>query len=418
MLLSAFVVGLALAAPSSDPELAPFAGWYELAPGRHALVTFGASGGLRLFDFERPSFDVLVARPDERWTWRRQAEGDEGELAFERDPAGAVTGFAWRAAGAEGRARRDESYGYAQEEVRFRSGEIELCAVLLAPRDLDRQPSARVPGAVLIQGSGDSDRDNVWAFTFAHHLAQSGIAVLLPDKRGCGRSQGDWKAVGFEELAQDALAGRERLAALARVDPERIGLVGLSQGGWIAPLAAQHDARVAWVVSVSGATTGLRTQVQHELANTVRRAGGEEAVTIARELMEMAFAYGESGTGWEDYLAGVEGAPPALAGALLCTRDDWRWEWYGRLLDFDPLPLWEALARPALILYGAEDEHDNVPVAESVARLERLRAAGRTNLEFRVYAESGHALEDPATGWVRRDALAELARWIRAAGTR
>src|SRR6185295_3946020 len=113
-----------------------------------------------------------------------------------------------------------------------------------------------------------------------------------------------------------------------------------------------------------------------------------------------------------EYQAGVEAAPPALAGAFMRTKDDWRWAWYARVLDFDPLPLWRELARPALVLYGAEDEHDNVPVIESVARIERLRAEGRANLEYRVYAQSGHALDDPATGWVRRDALDELARWI------
>ena len=55
------LLALVLAAfPSQRTAAAPPVGWYELAPGRHALVTFGASGGLRLFDFERPAFDVRV----------------------------------------------------------------------------------------------------------------------------------------------------------------------------------------------------------------------------------------------------------------------------------------------------------------------------------------------------------------------
>jgi pimeloyl-ACP methyl ester carboxylesterase len=168
-------------------------------------------------------------------------------------------------------------------------------------------------------------------------------------------------------------------------------------------------------VSVSGAAVTVREQVLHELANTVGAAGGPEAVDVARELMEMAFAYGTSGAGWDDYLAGVEAAPPALAGAFPTARDDWRWAWYARVLDFDPLPLWKALARPSLVVYGAEDEHDNVPVAESVAR---LRAAGRAGLEHRVYPGSGHALDDPEGTWIRRDFLDELARWITAVPAR
>jgi dipeptidyl aminopeptidase/acylaminoacyl peptidase len=82
------------------------------------------------------------------------------------------------------------------------------------------------------------------------------------------------------------------------------------------------------------------------------------------------------------------------------------------VIDFDPVPLWAELARPVLVVYGAEDERDNVPVAESVRCLEALRAGGREGLDVRVYAGSGHALGDPVTGWIRRDFLDELARWI------
>src|SRR5262245_64313683 len=111
---------LALARAPSDPERAPLAGWYELVLGHHALVTFGASGGLRLFDFERPSFDVL-APAAEGFTWRRQSPAGEGRLSFVRAEGG-VTGFDWSFADgtkgplSHGTARRDEKLGWAQEE--------------------------------------------------------------------------------------------------------------------------------------------------------------------------------------------------------------------------------------------------------------------------------------------------------------
>ena len=153
----------------------------------------------------------------------------------------------------------------------------------------------------------------------------------------------------------------------------------------------------------------------HEIACTARAKGDSEAVDVARELMTMALAYGTSGAGWDDYRAGVEAAPPALAGAFPTARDDWRWAWYARVVDFDPLPLWRAAKVPGLVVYGSEDEHDNVPVAESVAR---LRALGRADLECRVYAGSGHAIDDPQGSWIRRDFLDELARWITAVRAR
>jgi pimeloyl-ACP methyl ester carboxylesterase len=397
------VVLLALA----QSELDALVDWYELEGGRHVLVTFGPTGGLRVFDFETPSFDVLVEE-GERWRWKRQ-HGGEAELAFERDPTGHVLAFTWKAGDEAGRAARDASYGYAQSEERF--GSPELRALAMLPRSQGPHPAA-----VIVQGSGDSDRDNVWAFSIAHHLAMNGIAVLLPDKRGCGKSKGDWKTVGFEELAKDALAGVMQMKVVARVEdigPLHIGLVGLSQGGWIAPLAASRSESVKFVVSVSAAAVPVGTQVRHELEQTLRKGGAdEETLGIASELMDMAFAFGKTGQGWEDLLAGIEAAPPALAGAFPTERDDWRWAWYARVVDFDPVPLWGGIDAPCLLVYGEEDEHDNVPVAASVANLERLRAAGKENLDVRVYAGSGHALDDPNGSWIRRDFLEGLARWI------
>lgn len=390
-------------------ERAALLGWYALEPGRPVLLTLGADGGLRLFDFERPSFDVLIPVA-QGFDWRRQSPPAAGRLAFTR-VEGAVTGFEWSLPdGEHGTAPRDDALGWAQSELRFASEGPELCGLLMLPRDREG-PARKHPGVVMIHGSGDSDRDNVWAFSIAHHLARAGNAVLLPDKRGCGQSGGDWKAVGFEELAADARAAFDVLAARPEVDASRIGFVGLSQGGWIAPLAARGEPRAAYTASVSSAAVPLREQVLHELACSVRAGGNEEALAIAEELMGMAFAFARTGEGWEDYLAGVEAAPAALRGHFPTSRDDWRWSWNARVIDFDPVPLWKELAVPALVVYGAEDEHDNVPVQRSVAVLSAL---GRGNLLCRVYPGSGHALEDPEGRWIRRDFLDELARWIAA----
>jgi len=397
--------------PGRESRWDALVGWYELEPGRHALVTFGASGGLRLFDFETPSFDQLLPQQG-RFDWRRQHDPGPAVIEFQSDAAGKATGFTWSAGeAAKGVARRDPPFGYAQAEVRFQSGDAELCGLLMLPLDGERHP-----GVVIVQGSGDSDRDNVWAFSIANHLALAGSAVLLPDKRGSGQSQGDWKAVGFDALALDALAGIELLAARPEVDAARVGLVGLSQGGWVAPLAASRSSRVAFCAAVSAAAVPVREQVLHEFEQTVReQSRAPEEVDLALELMQMAFAYGESGSGWEDYLAGVEGAPSSLSGAFPTQRDDWRWSWYRRVLDFDALSAWRQLSVPCLIVYGAEDEHDNVPVAKSVARLESwIDESRRRDVTIRVYPGSGHALGDPATSWIRRDFLADLARWIAA----
>jgi pimeloyl-ACP methyl ester carboxylesterase len=171
---------------------------------------------------------------------------------------------------------------------------------------------------------------------------------------------------------------------------------------------------VAFCASVSAAAVSVREQVLHELEQTVRQGGADpETVSLALELMQMALAYGESGAGWEEYSAAIELAPARLAEAFPASPDDWRWAWYRRVLDFDPLPVCRKLSIPCLFVYGEKDEEDNLPVRESVRRLQSwIGESGRTDVLVRVFPESGHALEDPATGWIRQDFLGALSRWI------
>ena len=91
-------------------------------------------------------------------------------------------------------------------------------------------------------------------------LAEAGFAVLLPDKRGSGRSEGDWRDTSFNALAADARAAVDVLKRQPGIDPDRIGLLGISQGGWIGPLAAHGHSDVAFVINVSGAALTPREQ--------------------------------------------------------------------------------------------------------------------------------------------------------------
>ena len=72
---------------------------------------------------------------------------------------------------------------------------------------------------------------------FAEHLASHGIAALvIYDKRGVGKSIGNWMQSDFIDLADDAVAGITLLKQHKEIDPHRIGIYGHSQGGAIAPL--------------------------------------------------------------------------------------------------------------------------------------------------------------------------------------
>src|SRR5262249_33986915 len=140
-----------------------------------------------------------------------------------------------------------------EEAVRFVSGKNSLSGTLVLPEGSGLEGtrlegSKRGPAVVLFHGSGPQRRD---LFT-ARWVAAQGVAALAYDKRGVGESEGDFKAVPFMELCDDGLAAIEYLKSRKEIDAKRIGVWGLSQGGWLGPLAASRSSEIAFVIAVSG----------------------------------------------------------------------------------------------------------------------------------------------------------------------
>jgi hypothetical protein len=278
------------------------------------------------------------------------------------------------------------------EEVAFEAADgVPLAGLVYVP-----EKNGPFPAAVLIQGSGSSDRTNLWARTFAETLARAGVVTLLPDKRGSGASGGDWMGASFEVLARDALAGVERLREHPAVEDELVGLVGLSQGGFVAPLAASLG-EVAWVVDVSGAAVTLAEQIRHEMANTAREAGlSPEGVEAVLEIQRLAEQYVQSGT-WEPYAEALEAAADEpwaeIAAGFPDTPDSPIWDWIRLNAWYDPIPHWKSVDVPVLVVYGGADEEDNVPVDESVKRLKQaFDGSDIDDHTIRIFLDTGHAL--------------------------
>lgn len=91
------------------------------------------------------------------------------------------------------------------------------------------------------------------------------------------------------------------------------------------------------------------------------------------------------------------------------------WPRWQDVRDFDPIPLWETLPVPGLIIFGEDDEFDNVPVKESVRRLNAaIQRNPRANLTIKVFKGSGYDLRDPEAKRIRRDFLNLLTKWVNA----
>jgi uncharacterized protein len=230
--------------------------------------------------------------------------------------------------------------------------------------------------------------------------------VLIHDKRGTGASTGSWWAATFEDLADDAAAGIRTLQARPEIDPRRVGLHGMSQGGWIAPLAARRAPDVAFVIAESAPAM---TPVEHERLRVPYQLAADgfpqEAIAHAVSFMDQKFEVARTGQGWdalqsamargarEGWLSYVN-APPSL--------ENLRWNWE-HVLSYDPAPALEALSCPILVLYGGLDSI--VPARVHRQRMQAALERARTrDVTIKVFEQANHAFLHAVTGGRRENA--------------
>ena len=170
----------------------------------------------------------------------------EVEATFVRNENGKVTGLLWNQEGSDG-AKAARSRAYSEEEVVFQNGEVTLAGRLLVPSTAGPHPAV----VVISGGNGIPVNRNQGYQIVGDVFARRGIAALIYDKRGGGRSTGDWRTAGPEELAADALAAVHFLRGRGDIDPNQVGLWGISEGGWIGPLTASRCEEVAFLIVVS-----------------------------------------------------------------------------------------------------------------------------------------------------------------------
>ena len=154
---------------------------------------------------------------------------------------------------------------YLSEEVTFQNGEFALGGTLTIPKSNEK----RYPAALLISGSGSQNRDgNPGLFSFykliAEKLSTNGLAVLRHDDRGVGKSQMPKKPTTYRDLINDSKAAVEYLRGRKEIDPDRIILIGHSEGGITATIMASEDSRIAAVVLLAGATLSTIEQLLFE----------------------------------------------------------------------------------------------------------------------------------------------------------
>ena len=338
---------------------------------------------------------------------------DDRVVKIERD-GGRVTSIVARdEAGDVVRFTRLPLDPYTQDQVRWSNGDVKLVGTVMIPTGAGPHP-----GVVLIQGAGTSGRSNLWAWTFADGLAQRGIATLIPDKRGSDQSSGRWIESDFDDLAGDAAGSVEALRSFDAVDGSRTGIVGLSQGGWVAPLAVLRSG-AAFCASLVSSCTRPREQVRHELEQDFREAGlGEVDVRRMNEAIRRFGDYVAGGVEWAHYARFAdtlrEGATAALAESYLPADATLPIVGYWRgIQDYDFPGILAGLDVPRLLILGSLDQLDNTPVGASLRNLgDLIEADPEIDLDVRLYSRMGHVLGETETRWVSPRVLDDLASWI------
>ena len=248
------------------------------------------------------------------------------------------------------------SMDYAEVSFRNEKQGLNLAGMLFVP-----EGEGPFPAVVIIHGAGTSERDNTWYLTLANYLQRDGVLVLLPDKRGSVKSEGDWHTSSYEDLATDTVAALEFLKSQKMAPVSTIGIIGMSQGGQISPYVVHLSPDVDFLIDVVGTSLNNYDVLHYEETNNLREMG---------------------------FLPGVSDLIAYPSSWVL--RNFTQKVFWDAVGNFDALPYWEELTVPALVMYGSDDP--NVPAEASK---KRLMALNKENLDVRIYEGSEHALQDP-----------------------
>jgi pimeloyl-ACP methyl ester carboxylesterase len=280
------------------------------------------------------------------------------------------------------------------------------------------------PVVVLITDSGPQNRDGevlgIKPFRMiADHLTRAGIAVLRCDDRGVGGSTGSVPKSTTADFAEDVLAEVRYLEARPDIDKAHIGLLGYSEGGLVAPMAAVKSKSVAFIVLMSGpALTGERILLaQTELLAAAERIP-EEQVRANADLQRAIFAAVRSGTGWDAVTEAGEklamsaiarlpeaqrtmmGDPQAVARQQVAARvASVRSPGFKFFLDYDPAPTLAKVQVPVLALFGGKDLQ--VPAEPNRLAMEEVFAkSGIKDYRIVVMPGANHLYQQANTGSV------------------
>lgn len=283
-------------------------------------------------------------------------------------------------------------YPYLEEEVvvENQTAGVKLAGTLTLPRGAGPHPVV-----VFITGSGPQDRDEAIMghrpfLVLADHLTRAGIAVLRCDDRGVGKSTGDFSKATGKDFSEDALAQVAFLRTRKEVDPKRIGLLGHSEGGIIAPMVAVKSKNVSFIVLLAGVGVPMEELLVRQARDIALVMGaGEDIIArnaalqkelfqIAKEQKDKSAAEAATRKLFHDQLSEFSEEQRKAMGlseaAIEAQIKMVLSPWFRDLLTYDPRQTLKAVQCPVLALNGEKDLQ--VAAKENLTAIREALAAG------------------------------------------
>ncbi|WP_292949942.1 alpha/beta fold hydrolase [Olleya sp. UBA1516] len=317
-------------------------------------------------------------------------------------------------------------FDYIIEDVTFintAADSIVLAGTLTLPKAI-----VNPPVAILINGSGAHDRDcNIMGhksfWVIADYLTNSGIAVLRYDERGTAQSQGDFSTATTFDLAKDVEAGINFLKSRTDIDASKIGLIGHSEGGLIAPIVASTNTNVAFIVMLAGTGVNGQEVLQSQSKKIAELQGTtKEGIAFNHQLTSIAYDALHSETEMDKQKAAITLALENYKKQLEADQSPFAVyvnnivikqltsqltnPWLYAFITLDPKAYLEKVTCPVLVLNGTKDVQV-LPEINLPAIKKHLETAKNNDVTVHEIEGLNHLFQTAKTGNINEYAKIE-----------
>ena len=327
-------------------------------------------------------------------------------------------------------------YPYYEEQVIFENAEagIKLSGTFTKPNE-----KGKYPVVILISGSGRHDRDGAIPthkpfLVLSDYLTRQGIAVLRYDDRGFGESTGDFSKATTADFAQDVLSAVSFLKSREDIDTKRIGLIGHSEGGIIAPLVANQTSDISFIVTL--AATGIpgsevsvmqskslrpfpvpdEASFEQNVRESIKIASSNDDISKKRKaLTEHNYSY------LAPVLKSLGATDENISKFIEKETESVLKPWNTYFFNYNPANEFEKLGIPMLSLNGSKDTQVNATINQNAIRNVLIKG-GNKNYKVIELENLNHLFQECKTGNINeyKDieqtispiALKEISTWI------